>query len=73
MTDYIYGPPTFGSRDELPPGAADKVVSGHDFDVEFNKLVTAVASKLNIQDPVFNGTMNAGTSGVGSVINGGTF
>jgi hypothetical protein len=73
MTDYVYGPTTFGSRDSLAPGNTNKVISGADFDFEFNKLVASSASKLNSLNPVFTGTMNAGTSGDGSIINGGTF
>ena len=71
MSDYVYGPPsqmTFGTRDNLAPGNADKVVKGSQLDVEFGKIVTAIASKLNAADPSFTGTMTGGGS-----VNGGTF
>ena len=69
MSDYTYGfnQMTFGARDVLAPGNADKVVKGSQLDVEFTALVTAVNSKLNAADPSFTGTMSGG------VINGGTF
>jgi hypothetical protein len=75
MSDYLYGPPsqiTFGSRDILAPGEDAKVVSGADFDVEFDKLVIAVNSKLNINNPTFTGDMNA-DGATGSTINGGSY
>jgi hypothetical protein len=75
MSDYLYGPPsqiTFGTRDTLAPGEDAKVVSGADFDVEFDKLVVAVNSKLNHTNPTFTGVMN-GDAAEGSSINGGTY
>jgi hypothetical protein len=70
MSDYVYGPPsqmTFGTRDGLAPGDSDKTVKGSQLDVEFQNLVTAVNSKLNISNPAFTGIMTGGT------IDGGTF
>jgi hypothetical protein len=73
MTDYVYGPPTFGSRNDLAPGVAGKVISGLDFDTEFDKLVVAVSSKLNSDNPVITGEMNTGDVNNGSSINGGIY
>jgi hypothetical protein len=70
MSDYVYGPPsqmTFGTRDTLAPNNADKVVKGSQLDVEFNGLVTAVNSKLNLNNPAFTGTMSGG------IIDGGAY
>ena len=69
MSDYSYPNTgfTFGARDGLAPGNAEKIIKGTQFDPEFYALVTAVNSKLNIIDPTFSGEMNGGS------INGGTF
>jgi hypothetical protein len=70
MSNYVYPTPgllSFGQRDNLDPLDADKVVKGSQLDIEFNNLVTAIATKLNIDNPTFTGTMNGG------IIDGGTF
>jgi len=69
MTDYSYPNTgfTFGARDGLAPGNAEKGIKGVQFDPEFLALVTAVSSKLNIANPTFTGTMSGGT------IDGGTY
>jgi hypothetical protein len=70
MSDYVYGPPsqmTFGTRDTLAPNNADKVVKGSQLDVEFTGIAAAVNSKLNLNNPVFTGTMGGG------VIDGGAY
>ncbi len=70
MTDYVYGPPSqekFSSRDARPPGDPEKVIKGSQMDVEFDNLVIAVNSKLNIENPAFTGIMTGGT------IDGGVF
>lgn len=63
MTDYSYPQTgfTFGFRDTLAPGNAEKTIKGTQFDPEFTALVTAVNSKLNIANPAFTGIMTGGT------------
>jgi hypothetical protein len=75
MSNYQYPQPTsvtFGSRDLAAAGTDAKIVSGVPFDLEFDALVVAVNSKLNIDNPTFTGVMN-GDSATVSSINGGTF
>lgn len=70
MTDYVYpqlGSITFGTRDTLAPGNAEKVVKGSQLDTEFNALVPSISSKLDISNPTFSGTLDGGN------INGGTY
>jgi hypothetical protein len=69
MTDYTYPNTgfTFGARDSLAPGNAEKAIIGSQFDPEFNALVASVNSKLNIANPVFTGTLSGG------IIDGGTY
>ena len=73
MSDYVYPTTpvtlTFGNRDDLPPGSAEKVVKGSQLDNEFVGLVTAVNSKLDkaAQTGDFTGLIDGGT------IIGGTF
>ena len=69
--DYTYPQTgfTFGARDGLPPGNAEKVISGSQFDPEFTLIETAVNSRLekNAQSGDFIGIIDGG------VINGGTY
>ena len=73
MSDYGYPTVpnniTFGARDDLAPGNAEKVVKGSQMDAEFNGLVTSVNSKLdkNAAPGSFTGTIDGG------VIDGGTY
>ena len=69
MTDYSYPQTgfTFGARDGLAPGNAEKAIKGVNLDPEFDALVIAVASKLNTANPAFTGVMSGGT------IDGGSF
>ena len=71
MSDYTYtnNTFTFGQRDGLAPGSAEKVVKGVQLDFEFLALVTAVNSKLDsaAQAGDFTGTIDGGS------VNGGTF
>ena len=47
----------FAAKDGLPSGDAGKIVRGTEFDVEFNNIVTAVASKANTNNPTFTGSV----------------
>ena len=69
MSDYTYtnNLHTFGARDALAPGNSEKTAKGTQLDFEFEALVTAVNSKLNIIDPSFTGTMTGGGTVDGGV------
>jgi len=67
MSDYTYPQTsfTFGERDNLSPANSEKLVSGTQFDPEFEALVIAIASKLNSADPVMTGTITGGATLLG--------
>lgn len=69
MSNYVYGSQqiTFGSRDGLAPGNAEKVVKGVQLDQEFTRLATVSNEKLDKTGGDFSGTINGGT------VNGGTY
>ena len=71
MSDYTYtnNTFTFGQRDGLAPGSAEKVVKGIQLDFEFLALVTAVNSKLDKNGTDFEGVIGSENAEV----NGGTF
>ena len=73
----------FTSKDTLPSGDPAKIVKGTEFDVEFNAIATAIASKEDSSSftaalalkaslasgPTFTGTVkgNSGTKGLGAI------
>lgn len=68
----------FTAKDTLPTGNAAKIIKGTDFDIEFDALVTAVASKANSASPTFTGTVTIPTLNVSGtltagLITGGTY
>jgi hypothetical protein len=65
MTNYVKTT-NFLRKDSLPDTDNDKIIRGSEFDVEFNNLVTAVASKANLESPNFTGVPRAPTASVGS-------
>jgi len=60
---------TFGQRDGLAPGNAEKVIKGSQFDPEFQALQTVVNKKMDFdtQPGEFIGILDGG------VIDGGTY
>lgn len=62
----------FTAKDTLPTGNAAKIIKGTDFDIEFDALVTAVASKANSASPTFTGTVTIPTLNVSGVLTAGT-
>lgn len=60
MTDYVKST-NFTSKDSLASGNPLKIIKGAEFDTEFNNIATAVATKANIADPTFTGTVAAPT------------
>ena len=65
MSDYSKAT-NFTAKDGLPTGNAGKIVKGAEFDVEFNAIATAVASKADLQSPTFTGTPVAPTASAGN-------
>jgi hypothetical protein len=77
MSDYSYTADFLG-KDSLPTGDPDKIIQGADFDAEFEKIVTAIASKLNKTGGTLTGALTGTTATfTGAVaaasISGGTF
>ena len=60
MTDYVKST-NFTSKDSLATGNPLKIVKGTEFDTEFNNIATAVATKADLADPTFTGTVSAPT------------
>jgi hypothetical protein len=67
MADYNYSTGKFSNKDTLPPGNADKIIKGVDYEPEFVAISTAVNSKVDSDNPVFSAPIASGT------IDGGTF
>ena len=66
MSDYTKTT-NFTVKDGLISGNPAKLVKGVDFDLEFDNLATAVATKADTASPTFTGTLTAAT------ITGGTY
>ena len=62
----------FTAKDNLPTGNAAKIIKGSDFDIEFDALVTAVASKANSASPTFTGTVTIPILNVSGTLTAGT-
>ena len=60
MTDYVKST-NFASKDSLATGNPLKIVKGTEFDTEFNNIATAVATKADVVNPTFTGTVSAPT------------
>lgn len=60
MTEYVKST-NFTSKDSLSSGNPSKIIKGAEFDTEFNNIATAVATKADIADPTFTGTVIAPT------------
>jgi hypothetical protein len=68
----------FAAKDSLPSGDAGKIIQGTEFNTEFDNIVTAVATKADLESPTFTGTVTipnltfTGTMSTGT-IDGGTY
>ncbi len=65
MTDYVKST-NFSSKDSLASGNPLKIVKGTEFDIEFNNIATAIASKADTTSPTFAGTPLAPTAAAGT-------
>lgn len=55
MSNYVKTT-NFTAKDSLPTGDANKVIRGSEFDVEFNAIQVASATKADAGSPTFTGT-----------------
>ncbi len=75
MADYSKTT-NFAVKDGLASGTAAKKIVGSEFDVEFNNLQTAIATKPDSASPAFTGTATAqsltvsGTTTVAGTLSG---
>ena len=65
MTEYVKST-NFTSKDSLASGNPLKIIKGTEFDIEFNNLAVAVATKADIISPTFSGTPAAPTATAGT-------
>ena len=69
----------FTAKDSLPSGDPNKVIRGTEFDVEFNNIQSASASKADKSNPSFSGSVTVenltitGNLEYDGVIDGGTY
>lgn len=68
MADYSKTT-NFGAKDTLPSGNSGKIISGVEFDTEFNALQTAIATKADLISPALTGSATAQTLGVSVALN----
>jgi|TARA_R110000796_G_scaffold98796_2_gene206554 hypothetical protein len=57
----------FATKDALPSGNANKIVRGTEIDTEYTNIAIAISSKVDVNNPVFTGTLTI------AQIDGGTF
>lgn len=65
MTDYVKST-NFTSKDALASGNPLKIVKGTEFDIEFNNIATAIATKADIINPALSGIPTAPTAAAGN-------
>ena len=59
----------FGVKDSLPSGNPAKIISGGEFDTEFDAIQTAIATKADLASPALTGSATAQTLGVSVALN----
>ena len=60
MSDYTKTT-DFEAKDSLPSGDAGKIIKGAEFEVEFDAISTAIATKADTASPTFTGTVTIPT------------
>lgn len=63
MTNYVKST-NFASKDSLAAGNPLKIIKGTEFDIEFNNIASAVATKADLASPEFTGAPTAPTASV---------
>jgi len=71
MTNYVKET-DFTAKDTLPSGNAAKIIRGSEIDDEFDAIEASSATKADLADPTFTGTVVIPTLD-GAAINGGTY
>ena len=59
----------FGVKDSLASGNKKKIISGGEFDTEFDAIQTAIATKADLASPALTGSATAQTLGVSVALN----
>lgn len=76
MADYITSI-NFTAKDSLPSGDPQKVIKGSDFQLEFDAIAVASATKSDLASPTFTGTVTAPdltvTGTLTATVDGGTY
>lgn len=76
MSDYITTV-NFTAKDTLPSGDPQKVIKGSDFQLEFDAIALASATKADLASPNFTGTVTVPDLTVSgtltATIDGGTY
>lgn len=67
MTDYTKAT-NFASKDSLASGNPLKIVKGTEINTEFDNIATAVATKADLNNPTFIGTVTIPTLSVGTTL-----
>ena len=62
----------FAEKDTLGSGNPDKIIKGAEFEVEFDRISTAIATKADTAGPTFTGTATFATTNATTVQIGGT-
>src|SRR6056300_677042 len=70
MTDYTKTT-DFEAKDSLPSGDTNKVIRGSEFEVEFDNIATAIATKAIKASPTFTGTATIPTASITTLNLGG--
>lgn len=68
MADYSKTT-NFGVKDGLPSSNPAKIISGGEFDTEFDAIQTAIATKADLASPALTGSTSAQTLGVSVALN----
>ena len=71
MTNYVKET-DFTAKDTLPSGNAAKIIRGSEIDDEFDAIEASSATKADLADPTFTGTVVIPILD-GAAINGGTY
>tara|TARA_Y100000991_G_C21685434_1_gene227079 strand:+ start:289 stop:522 length:234 start_codon:yes stop_codon:yes gene_type:complete len=62
----------FEAKDSLPSGDAGKIIKGTEFEVEFDNIATAMATKADLAGPTFTGTVTIGALTFNGTLSTGT-